>query len=99
METETRLFRNIKFRHDMDKNSIRKLCESFIGTTYSGSTICDFDMTPTFKYDESLNEWVPDSFAVFIQIKSPLQRESLRPTNVQETLEGLLGFECCVDFA
>jgi len=36
---------------------------------------------------------------VFIQIKSPLQRELLRPTNVQETLEGLLGFECCVDFA
>lgn len=83
----------------MDKGRVKRLCENFVVTTYSGTTVCDFDMTPTFKYDENLSKWVPDSFAVFIQIKSPLQRELLRPTNVQETLEGLLGFECCVDFA
>jgi len=82
----------------MDKNRIKKLCESVLDISFSGTTICDFDMTPTFKYDENLNKWVPDSFALFVQIKSPLERETYRPTTVQTTLEGVLGFECCVDF-
>ena len=82
----------------MDKNRIKKLCESVLDISFSGTTICDFDMTPTFKYDESLSKWVPDSFALFVQIKSPLERETYRPTTVQKTLEGVLGFECCVDF-
>lgn len=83
----------------MDKDRVKRLCEKVLNITYSGATICDFDMTPTFKYDESVSKWVPDSFALFVQIKSPLPRESHRPTSVQETLEGVLGFECCVDFA
>jgi hypothetical protein len=83
----------------MDKNRVKKLCESVLDISFSGTTICDFDMTPTFKYDENLNKWVPDSFALFVQIKSPLERETYRPTTVQTTLEGVLGFECCVDFA
>jgi len=82
----------------MDKNRIKKLCESVLDISFSGMTICDFDMTPTFKYDENLSKWVPDSFALFVQIKSPLERETYRPTTVQTTLEGVLGFECCVDF-
>jgi hypothetical protein len=83
----------------MDKNRVKRLCEKVLDVSYSGTTICDFDMTRTFKYDESLSKWVPDSFALFLQIKSPLPRESHRPTSVQQTLEGVLGFECCVDFA
>jgi len=82
----------------MDKNRIKKLCKSVLDISFSGTTICDFDMTPTFKYDESLSKWVPDSFALFVQIKSPLERETYRPTTIQTTLEGVLGFECCVDF-
>ena len=54
----------------MDKDRVKKLCKSVLGISYSGITICDFDMTPTFKYDESLSKWVPDSFALFVQIKS-----------------------------
>jgi hypothetical protein len=83
----------------MDKDRVKQLCETVLGISYSGVTICDFDMTPTFKYDESLSKWVPDSFALFVQIKSPLTREFYQPKKVQETLEGVLGFECCVDFA
>ena len=83
----------------MDKDRVKRLCKTVLDMSYSGTTICDFDMTPTFKYDESLGKWVPDSFALFIQIKSPLRRETYRPTIIQETLEGVLGFECCVDFA
>jgi hypothetical protein len=83
----------------MDKDRVKRLCKSALDISYSGITICDFDMTPTFKYDERLSKWVPDSFTLFIQIKSPLERETYRPRIIQETLEGLLGFECCVDFA
>lgn len=82
----------------MDKNRIKKLCESVLNISFSGTTMCDFDMTPTFKYDENLSKWVPDSFALFVQIKPPLESETYRPTTVQTTLEGVLGFECCVDF-
>jgi hypothetical protein len=82
----------------MDKDRVKRLCETVLGISYSGVTICDFDMTPTFKYDESLSKWVPDSFALFVQIKSPLTIEFYQPKKVQETLEGVLGFECCVDF-
>lgn len=83
----------------MDKDRVKRLCETVLKISHSGTTICDFDMTPTFKYDESLSKWVPDSFALFIQIKFSLEGETQRPTKVQETLEGVLGFECCVDFA
>jgi hypothetical protein len=83
----------------MDKDRVKQLCETVLGISYSGVTICDFDMTPTFKYDEILSKWVPDSYALFVQIKFSLEGETQRPTKVQETLEGVLGFECCVDFA
>jgi hypothetical protein len=82
----------------MDKDRVKRLCETVLGISYSGTTICGFDMTPTFKYDESLSKWVPDSFALFVQIKAPLTREFYQPKKVQETLEGVLGFDCCVDF-
>ena len=82
----------------MDKDRVRRICEKVLEISYSDVTICHFDMTPTFKYDESLNKWVPDSHALFVQIKSPLERETYRPTKVQETLESVLGFDCCVDF-
>ena len=83
----------------MDKDRVKQLCETVLRISYSGTTICDFDMTPTFKYDESLSKWVPDSYALFVQIKFSLEGETQRPKRVQETLEGVLGFECCVDFA
>lgn len=83
----------------MDKVRVKRLCESVLNISYSGTTISNFDMTPTFKYDESLGEWIPDSFALFIGIKLPITGEFHKPTEVQKTLEGLLGFDCCVDFA
>lgn len=80
----------------MDKDRLKRLCKTVLETSYSGLTISEFDMTPTFKYDESLSKWVPDSFTLFIQIKSTSDSEFTR--NVQSTLEGYVGLECCVDF-
>lgn len=77
----------------MDKDRLKRLCETVLETSYSGVTISEFDMTPTFKYDDELSKWVPDSFTLFIQIIS-----SEFPGNVQSKLEGYIGLECCVDF-
>jgi hypothetical protein len=77
----------------MDKDRLKRLCETVLETSYSGVTITEFDMTPTFKYDDELSKWVPNSFTLFIQVKT-----SEFPRNIQSTLEGYIGLECCVDF-
>ena len=84
----------------MDKiTRIKQIVESSLNTSFGGEISIDsLTVLPTQKYDEEVSKWVPDSFALFVQIKSPLERETYRPTTVQTTLEGVLGFECCVDF-
>jgi hypothetical protein len=83
----------------MDKDRVKRLCETVLGLSFSGTTICDFDMTPTYEYNNETNKWVPDSHALFIQIKSvDLISRGRGTRDIQTTLEGLLGFECCVDF-
>ena len=84
----------------MDKNRVKKLCESVLEISFSGTTIIDFDMTPTYHYDKLLEKWVPDSQVLFIQITSTNTISGGQGTkDIQSTLEGVLGFECCVDFA
>jgi hypothetical protein len=59
--------------------------------------INDMVVVPTQKYSEDINEWIPDSYSLFIQI----QKGSVtlnRPNETESFLESLLGFECCVDF-
>jgi hypothetical protein len=84
----------------MDKNRVKKLCESVLEISFSGTTIIDFDMTPTYQYDKLLEKWVPDSQVLFIQITSTNTISRGQGTkDIQSTLESVLGFECCVDFA
>jgi hypothetical protein len=82
----------------MDKDRVKRLCESILDISYSGTTIKNFDMTPRFKYDDGLDKWVPDSHALFIQVNRHLSERIYGSTDIQKTLEGVLGFECCVDF-
>lgn len=83
----------------MDKNRIKKICESILNVSYSGVTIGDFEIVPTNKYDVELNKWVPDSHTLFIQIKRPnLTEEIISPREIERKIEGVFGFECCVGF-
>jgi hypothetical protein len=83
----------------MDKDRVKQLCETILEMSFSGTTICDFDMTPTYDYDNKNNMWVPYSHALFIQVKSDNSMMIGQGTrDIQTTLEGLLGFECCIDF-
>lgn len=80
----------------MDENKLRKLCELALDTSFSGVTISEFCALPTQKWDSEKDEWVPDSYSIFVVLKKPLPYDS-NYTGVESFLESLLGFECCVD--
>jgi hypothetical protein len=82
----------------MDKNRLKKVCQSALEISFPSLKISDFEVIPTFKYCESQNDWVPDSYSLFVGIKR--DGEFLdRPMGVEGFLESLLGLECCVDFS
>ena len=82
----------------MDKDKLKKLCESALDISYPSIIVSDFVVVPTFKYDETQTDWVPDSYSLFVQIRKGSVILN-RPGEVESFLETLLGFECCVDFS
>ena len=83
----------------MDKVArIKRVVESSLNTSFGGDiSIVDMTVLPTQKHDKETNEWIHDSYSLFVQIR----KGSLilnRPGEVESFLESLLGFECCVDF-
>jgi hypothetical protein len=82
----------------MDKDRLKKLCVSALDISFPSLNVSDFVVIPTFKYDNSQSDWVPDSYSLFVQLKR--NGDFLeRPSEVEKFLESLLGFECCVDFS
>lgn len=84
----------------MDKiDRIKRVVETSLKSSFGDViSISDMVVLPTQKFDEMINDWVPDSFSLFLQI----QKGSIildRPRQIESFLESLLGFECCVDFA
>lgn len=82
----------------MDKDKLKKLCMSALDISYPSIVVSDFVVVPTFKYDETQTDWVPDSYSLFVQIRKGSVILN-RPGEVESFLETLLGFECCVDFS
>jgi hypothetical protein len=81
----------------MNQNRMKKLCE--LALESRKLTIVEFRMLPTNTFDNEKNEWVPDSYSLFLTLK---RKENLdgspESTNVVMMLESLFGFECCVDY-
>lgn len=94
----------------MDKiDRIKKIVETSLNSSFGGEILIEsIQVLPTQKYDESSNEWIPDSFSIFLNLKDKRNPENKRdyyhfvsdhPSyQVSTFLESLLGFECCVDF-
>lgn len=87
----------------MDENRLRKICESALDTSFSGVTLTEFRALPTQKFDEKNNEWVPDSYSLFLVLQKPsvtthFLEDDSRYRSVENFLESLLGFDVCVDF-
>lgn len=94
----------------MDKISrIKKLVKSSLDTSFGGNVIIsEIIILPTQKFDDKINQWVPDSFTIFLSIQKPddpkLNEEIYSihgrtdvSTRITNFLESLLGFEVCVD--
>lgn len=93
----------------MDESRLKQLCESALDTSFSGVSIMEFRALPTHKWDDEVNEWVPDSFSLFIILKKPSENYDEKDYNhfdssrnfqggVENFLESFLGFDVCVDF-
>jgi hypothetical protein len=94
----------------MDKiTRIKRLVESSLDTSFGGEIqIVSLLVLPTQKYNEETREWVPDSHSIFLNLKDKRNSDNNPDYNrfvsdhpsykVSTLLEGLLGFECVVDF-
>ena len=93
----------------MDKTKLKKLVESALDISYEGNMVLnELTVVPTQKWDEEKNEWIPDSYSLFLSIKDNRGRDE-KPDfyffatddpsyKVSNLLETLFGYECCVDF-
>ena len=97
----------------MDKIAkIKRIVESALDTSFGEEiSINDMMVLPTQKFDETTNEWVPDSYTVFLSLKRKGVTEKKEQyfhyesqgnfvdiRKVTNFIESLLGLECCVDF-
>lgn len=92
----------------MDQNRLRDICQEALDTSFNGINITEFRAIPTHFYDEGSNMWVPDSYSLFIVLKKlPVDykdknyshfEDAFSSSKMENFLESLLGFECCVDF-
>lgn len=83
----------------MDKSDrIKRLVESSLNTSFGGEiSITEMVVLPTQKYDDTTKEWVPDSHTIFVSIqKNTTDFVDIR--EITNLVEGVLGFEVCVDF-
>ena len=82
----------------MDKDRLKKIVETSLVSHFGDDlSINDMVVLPTQKFDKTTNDWVPDSFSLFVQINKGSVILN-RPNETESFLESLLGFECCVDF-
>lgn len=66
-------------------------------TSFSELEIVDFEVVPTYKYDESTDSWITDSFSMFIQMLRG-DDSDVTINDVESFLGSLFGIECCIDF-
>lgn len=81
----------------MDQNRLKLICMSAMKTSFSELEIVDFEVVPTYKYDELTDSWITDSFSMFIQMLRSHDSE-VTITDVESFLRSLFGIECCIDF-
>lgn len=90
----------------MDKNRMKKICQKALNTSYSGLTIENFEMVKTSNFDSVDGTWKSNSYALFIILKKPENlemdydyfRSHKTNRNVEEFLEMVVGYECCIGF-
>jgi hypothetical protein len=81
----------------LDSDRLKRMCE--LALESRNVIISEFTAIPTQKFDEEKNKWVPDSYSLFLMLKRKMDIDGSSDfEGIEVLLEGLLGFECCVDF-
>lgn len=93
----------------VNSDKLKRMCELVLESR--DVIISEFTAIPTQKFDEEKNKWVPDSYSLFLMLKRKVEPNlekvggditynslSSEFAGIEVLLEGLLGFECCVDF-
>lgn len=81
----------------MVESRIKQICLNAIESKYPNLVVKDSEIRRTFKFDESVEDWVEDSYSVFLVIVRT-QDFGIRELNdVEHFLQGLFGFEFCID--
>ena len=85
----------------MDQVRLKKIVQSALDLSFSGVSIVDFNVIPTHKWDENVTKWVPDSYSLFITLKRGkiLNGNSYNTIDIENLLQSLIGFDCCVNFS
>lgn len=84
----------------MDQVRLKKIVQSVLDNSFSGTTMNELMVLPTNKWDENVTKWVPDSYSLFITLKrgKTLDGHSYDIVDIENLIHSLIGFECCVDF-
>lgn len=91
----------------MDENRLKEICKKVLRSSYKNVDITEFKAVQTNKFNYDSNNWEPDSYAIFLVLKknksnyndheSSYLENFLNPREVEEYLENLVGFECCIE--
>ena len=82
----------------MVESRIKEICLSAMESRFPDFKVKDFEIRKTFKYENETQDWVEDSYAIFIQVDRNEDGEQPYNWDVETFLTSLFGFECCVDF-
>jgi hypothetical protein len=83
----------------MVANRLKKICTNAIGEKFPELKIVDFEIRKTYKYVEETENWVDDSYSIFIQLEVSYECSLQKLYHVEKYLNALFGFECCIDFS
>jgi hypothetical protein len=81
----------------MDQDRLKHMYEKVLFTTYEQPFyIKEFNVVETHQYDNLINEWIPDSYHIFILLSG--ERSIVNEYDMTKLLESIFGYECTVDF-
>ncbi len=81
----------------MVESRIKQICLNAIESKYPNLVVKDSEIRRTFKFNESVEDWVEDSYSVFLVIVRTQDFGMRELNDVEDFLQGLFGFEFCID--
>jgi hypothetical protein len=81
----------------MVESRIKEICLDAIKSKFPKLVVKDSEIRRTFKFDESVEDSVADSYSVFLIIVRTQDFGMKDLYDVEHFLQGVFGFEFCID--